>query len=127
MKQMEKKPKKILIVEDEKPLAKALNLKLTKTGVVVTNVYDGEEALAALEKNTFDYILLDLMIPKVDGFQILQELQKRKNATPVVVLSNLGQKEDVKRAQSFGAKSYFIKANTSLVKIVEFIKKEFGQ
>lgn len=116
--------KKILIAEDERPLAKALNLKLNKTGAKITSVYNGQEALNILEKEKFDYILLDLMMPIVGGFEVLEYIAKNKITTPVSVLSNLGQDEDIKRAKSLGAKFYFVKADTQLSKIVDLVKKE---
>lgn len=116
--------KKILIAEDERPLAKALSLKFTKTGAKVTSVYNGQEALKILQKEKFDYILLDLMMPIVGGFEVLEFLNKKKINTPVSVLSNLGQEEDVKHAKNLGAKNYFVKADSQLAKIVEYVKEE---
>lgn len=114
---------KILIAEDEKPMARALELKLNHSGFEAKAVYDGEEAIEALSKEKFDLLLLDLIMPKKDGFAVLEELKKRGNKIPVVISSNLGQDEDIKRAESLGAKDYFIKSNTPLTDIVENIKK----
>ena len=69
--------KKILVAEDEKPLARALQLKLSKSGFEVRNAFDGAEALEAVTKDKFDLVLLDLVMPKTDGFKFLEELQKQ--------------------------------------------------
>ncbi|PIV90711.1 response regulator [Candidatus Gracilibacteria bacterium CG17_big_fil_post_rev_8_21_14_2_50_48_13] len=116
-----KESKTILIVEDEKPLVHALQLKLGAQGFHVLTAEDGEAALALLETEQVDLILLDLVMPKVDGFQVLAALAKKGNTVPVVVASNLGQEQDVKRAKEFGVKDYFIKSNTSLADVVEKI------
>lgn len=115
------KKKKILIVEDEKPLSYALELKLQSAGFVTVTAKNGEEALAAISKESFDLVLTDLMMPKRDGFSVLEELQKQKNQTPVFVMSNLGQDEDMKRAKSLGAKEYFPKSTTPLSQIADRI------
>ncbi len=123
---MTKKQKKVLVAEDEKPLAKALNLKLTKMGFLVSSVFNGSDAIKALQKESFDFILLDLIMPEKDGFKVLSELQAKKNNTPVAVLSNLGQEEDIKRAKSLGALAYFVKADTPIQNIVNFVQEHIG-
>lgn len=117
---------KILIAEDEKPLAKALGLKLTKAGFAVTEASDGQEALDKVATTTFDLILLDLVMPKVDGFHFLAEVQKKGIKTPVIVLSNLGQNEDIKKATELGAVGFFVKASTPLAKILELVKSKLN-
>ncbi|MEE8131919.1 MAG: response regulator [Candidatus Paceibacterota bacterium] len=114
--------KKILIGEDEKPLARTMNLKLSKAGFAVTVAYNGEEALEAIKKDTFDLIILDIVMPKMDGFGLLVELRKMGNKTPVMITSNLSQPEDEKKAKDLGAQDYFIKSNVSLVQIVDHVK-----
>ncbi len=115
--------KKILIIEDEKPIARALELKLSHSGYEAAVAYNGAEGLAYLAKNKVDLILLDVIMPTMDGFTVLETLKKKGNKTPVVMLSNLSQEEDEKRAKELGAKDFFIKSNTPLVEIVGFIKK----
>jgi len=119
-------PKKILIVEDEKPLSHALDLKLQHEGFATTIAHNGEECLQHIENDTYDAILLDLMMPIVDGFKVLEELNKKTNKPVVFVLSNLSQREDESRALSLGAQKYFVKADTPLAVIVEEIKKALG-
>ena len=111
--------KKILIIEDEKPMALALEMKLTHAGFSTKTVFNGSDGVDLLAKETFDLILCDLIMPKMDGFTVLAILKDRKIKTPIIVLTNLSQKTDEKYAKSFGAKEFFIKSNTSLETIVE--------
>jgi DNA-binding response OmpR family regulator len=118
----ESEPKKILIIEDEKPLAHALELKLTHEGFVVTATGSGEEALTLLTKEHFDLILTDLIIPGVDGFKVLETVQDKKMKIPVIVMTNLNQEEDRKRASDLGATDFFVKSNSPISLIVEKVK-----
>ncbi len=115
---MPKQLKKILIIEDEKPMARALELKLAHAGFEAQSVGNGEEGLALLEKKNFDLILIDLVMPKLNGFGVLEEMKKKGIKTPVMVLSNLGQEEDEKRARALGAQEFFVKSNTPITDIV---------
>src|SRR5258708_2906481 len=115
--------KKILIVEDEKPLAHALELKLQKQGCIVTTAHDGQEGVKLLDSDSYDVLLLDLMMPVVDGFQVLEHLQNKASKPIVFVLSNLAQGEDEARTMQLGASKFFIKSNTPLSVIVEEIGK----
>ncbi|HTX87037.1 MAG TPA: response regulator [Candidatus Nanoarchaeia archaeon] len=114
--------KKILIVEDERLIAKPLALKLRFAGFEVANAYDGEEALLILEKEKFDLILLDLLMPKVDGFEFLSRLRSRGDQTSVIVASNLNQEKDISRVLELGVTSYYVKTDTSLDEIVDNVK-----
>lgn len=111
--------KKILIIEDEKPMARALELKLTHAGFKAVSAGNGEEGLAILEKGTFALVLLDLIMPKMDGFSVLETLKQKGIKIPAMILSNLSQEEDEKRAKALGAKEFFIKSNTPIATIVE--------
>ena len=115
--------KKILVTEDDKPLAKALELKLGHSGFDVTVAYDGDAAIELLKKEKFDLAILDLMLPKKNGFQVLEELQSQGIKIPVIVLSNLSQQEDLKRVKDLGATNYFVKSNTPINDVVEQVKK----
>lgn len=111
--------KRILVVEDEKALSHALNIKLSAEGYEVTIVEDGKEASEILEKEKFDLILLDIIMPKMDGFNLLMYMKGSGNTdTPVMVLSNLGQEEDIEKAKSLGATEYLVKANAPFARIV---------
>lgn len=114
--------KNVLIVEDERPLAHALDLKLQREGFKTMVASNGQEALDLIEKGNFDVVLLDMMMPVMDGFQVLQELQKKPKRPIVFVLSNLSQREDESRVLQSGAKKYFIKSDTPLSVIVEEVK-----
>jgi DNA-binding response OmpR family regulator len=116
--------KKILVIEDEKPLARALELKLSHEGFAVTCAQNGELALPILKVEKFSLIVCDLIMPKVDGFQVLEFVKENKIKTPVIILTNLSQVEDEKRARELGASEFFIKSNTSIIKIVEHIKEK---
>ena len=120
---MPSKQKKILIVEDERPMARALELKLENSGFKTRNVYDGKEALEVLKKNKFDLILLDLVMPNFSGFDLLLKLKQAKNKTPVIVSSNLGQEEDIKRSKDLSVLNHFVKSDTSIVELVSHIEK----
>ena len=118
--------KKILIAEDERPMARALVLKLKSEGFEAEAVYDGLEVVAVLEKQKYDLLLLDLIMPKLDGFGVLKALKEKKISVPIIVTSNLSQEEDAQKAKSLGAIDYLIKSDTSLAKIVERVKKILG-
>jgi len=122
---MPSKSKRILIVEDEKPMALALELKLNREGFEALAVFNGEEAIDALKKEKFDLVLMDLVMPKMDGFQLLEEMQKLKISVPAVVLSNLSQAEDEKKAKQLGAKGFYIKSNTPISEIVGHVRDLF--
>ncbi|MDD5416178.1 MAG: response regulator [Candidatus Daviesbacteria bacterium] len=115
--------KKILIVDDEKPLARVMSLKLNSAGYSTSTVFSGEEALAAVSKEHFDLIILDLMMTKKDGFYVLSELNKLGIKTPVVVASNLSQKEDVEKAKKLGVVDYLVKSDVTLVEMVDRVKQ----
>ncbi len=118
--------KKILIVEDEKALATVLNLKLKNSGFETVVVYNGDDALALLKKDPFDLMLIDIMMPKRDGFSVLEDLKKQGNTTPMFVMSNLGQEEDIAHVKSLGAKEYIIKADTSPAEIAQKVSSFLG-
>ena len=116
--------KVVLIVEDEKPMAKTLDLKLQSAGFSTMIANDGQSALDILDKNKIDLVLLDLIIPQIDGFTVLKELKKRKKKIPpIIIISNLGQENDLNLAKSFGVIDYFIKVNTPMAEIVDKVKE----
>lgn len=115
--------KKILIIEDEKTLARALELKLTYSNFAVSVAFNGEDGIKLLEKKIFDLILLDLIMPKMDGFAVLETLKIKRIKTPVMVLTNLGQDNDVRRTKEFGVKEFLIKSNTPIATIVARVVK----
>jgi len=115
--------KRILIIEDEKTLARALELKLTRSGFSVSAVFNGEDGIKCAQDESFDLILLDLIMPKMDGFMVLEAFKERGVKTPVMILTNLNQENDMKRTKEFGAKEFIIKSNTPIAIIVERVTK----
>lgn len=113
---------RILVAEDEPAIAKALELKLTHAGYQVTLAADGEAALAQIKDGKFDMLLLDLIMPKTDGFGVLEALQGKKSKLKVIVLTNLGQEEDLARAKKLGATDYFVKADTPIADVVAHVE-----
>ncbi len=114
--------KTILIVEDERPLAHALQMKLKSEGYQTKVVMNGTDALEEAKKGGIALILLDLIMPLMDGFGVLQELKARGSTTPVIVLSNLGQDEDKAKAKELGATEYYVKSNIPIAEIITHIK-----
>ena len=114
--------KKILLVEDDNFLSELLSKKLIESQATVTRAANGEEAISIIKSNPkFDLILLDLMLPKIGGFEVMEAINgdEKAKGTPVIILSNLGQKNDVEKGVSLGAKKFLVKAILSLDEIVD--------
>ena len=114
--------KKILIAEDEKAYSRALVLKLGKAGYDVKSVENGEEALALLKNEKFDLLLLDLIMPKVNGFSVLEEIKRLELKLPVMVLSNLTQEEDKKKINEFLVIDFIEKSETPIIDVIQKIQ-----
>jgi two-component system, OmpR family, alkaline phosphatase synthesis response regulator PhoP len=110
--------KKVLIAEDERPIANALELKLKNLGYDVCVAHDGEEAWELLQHQAFDVSLIDLVMPKMDGFELLTHIRENHINTISIVTSNLSQQEDIARARSLGASDYIVKAEMPLQQII---------
>lgn len=113
-----------MVVEDDALLTSVLTEALKKEGLDVANVMNGNEVLEVAKKFQPNIILLDLILPGLDGFGVLGQLkadEQTKNIS-VAVMSNLDDVGDIKSAKALGAEEYFIKANTLLEKIVDFVK-----
>jgi len=119
---MSDRPKSILVIEDEKSLAGALELKLLKEGYQVTVAYDGKAGLECMARRSYDVALLDLMMPVMDGFEVLTAARKIPAAPVFIVLSNLTQPQDIDRCMKLGARKFFVKSEISLAAIVEEIE-----
>lgn len=121
----------ILIIEDDKFLRDLITQKLQREGFATTEAMDGEEGLKVARENKPDLILLDLILPGIDGFEILKRIKNDKTTAqiPVIVLSNLGQKEDMNRAISLGAEDFMVKAHFTpgeiIMKIKSILKKKY--
>ncbi len=124
-------PRKILLVEDDTFLSSLLKNRLQKENFEVSVAKDGEEALAFLKTNKPDLILLDLILPKKSGFEVMEDIrsdpQIQSEGLPIIIISNLGQPEDVTRGQDLGAVEYFVKAKTSIDELVFRIKEFLSQ
>ena len=119
---MFEKKKKILVLEDEPALSKALCIKLKNDGFEPILCENGEDAIQEIDTGKFDLVILDLVIYGVDGFEVLKYSKKKNADVPVFVVSNLSQKEDMDRVFEMGANKYFIKSNVSLTEILEEVK-----
>jgi len=121
--------KKILLVEDDPFLIDIYQKKLKDSGFKVEVAKDGEKALEIVKEKNFDLMLLDIVLPKIDGWKILEEIREMKKEKKglekmkIVIWSNLGEKEDVKKGFSLGAASYLIKANFTPSEVVREIEK----
>src|SRR3989344_3126125 len=105
------RPIRILIVDDDRQLNRTLEFQLSKAGFITKTAFDGEAGLEILKKEKFDLIFLDLVMPKLPGFDVLATMRQLGIDTPVVVLSMLRQEEDVRRAKDLGANEYLIKSS----------------
>ncbi|MEK9150876.1 MAG: response regulator [Patescibacteria group bacterium] len=116
---------KILVVEDDQFLASLLKNRLQKEGFDVLLAKDGEEALNILESTQPELVLLDIILPKKSGFEVMEEVREnpKLEKLAVVIISNLGQPEDMVRGQQLGAIEYFIKAKTPLDELIKKIKE----
>ena len=116
--------KKILIVEDDNFLRSLTAKRLEKEGYTVAVAVDGESALVTAQDEQPDLILLDLLLPGLDGFGVLGKLKAHNDLkkVPVIVFSNLGQKEDIEKAKLLGADQFLIKANFTLDDVMDKIK-----
>jgi two-component system phosphate regulon response regulator PhoB/two-component system alkaline phosphatase synthesis response regulator PhoP len=119
---------KILIVEDDEFLRSLTAKRLTKEGFEVGAAVDGETAVPTATEFKPDLILLDLLLPGVNGFEVLQQLQTNEalKKVPVIVFSNLGQKQDIEKATSLGAVDFLIKANFTLDDLILKINTRLG-
>lgn len=117
--------KTILIVEDDAFAVKAHQLRLEREGIAVEVVATGTEAMVRLEKTPPHVVLLDLMLPGASGFDILAAIKKSPTwkDVPAIILSNLGQPEDIAQAKSLGANEYLLKANVRIDDVVDVIRK----
>lgn len=118
---MDKKP--ILIIEDDKAYANVYKIKLESEGYEVVVAYDGDAGLQELRKRKFDLLVLDLVMPGKNGFELLAEIRADSalKDTKVLVATNLSQDVDKEKAKKFGA-DYFVKSDISIHEMVEKIK-----
>lgn len=120
--------KKILFIEDESALQRAVTRILVEEGYQVFSALDGEIGLKLVWQELPDLVLLDLVLPKKDGFEVLQALKQNKETThiPVVILTNLEGGMEIERVLALGATTYLVKTNYRLEEVVEKIKQILG-
>lgn len=116
---------KILIIEDDKFLRELIARKLQSESFEMVLAMDGESGLELAVKERPDVVLLDLILPGIDGFEVLAKIKKDEtiSSIPVIILSNLGQKDDIEKGMSLGAADYLIKAHFTPNEIVEKIRQ----
>ena len=116
--------RRVLLAEDDRFLRRAAEARLRRHGLEVLTAVDGEEALRIARAERLDLVLLDVVMPKLEGFEVLK-LLKEDEATasiPVIVLSNLGQERDVAQAKALGAVAFLVKAHLSLQDLVDRVE-----
>jgi len=115
---------KILIIEDDHFLSSILKTRLEKEGLAVLQAYDGDEGLAMVRKERPALVLLDLIMPKMSGFEVLEGISSdpELSSTPVMIASNLGQDSDIQKARNLGAMDYYVKVRTSIDELAQMVK-----
>ena len=118
---------KILIIEDDRSLQAALIEALRQDGYDTMSAYDGEEGVLKANTEKPDLILLDLILPKKDGFEVVEEIKKSPvKDTPVLILTNLEEIDNVQKALDLGANTFMVKSDFSLRDIIEKIKEQLA-
>jgi DNA-binding response OmpR family regulator len=117
--------KKILVIEDDKMIGAMYKTKLESSGFEAMWSEDGAAGLESVKKEMPDMILLDIILPKLDGFTVLEELKKdnKTKSIPVIILTNLGTEEDVEKGQKLGAVDYIVKANLTPTEVVDKVNQ----
>jgi len=124
----EKGPKEILLIEDEELIITLLQRKLEKEGYKVSVARDGVEGMEKMKEARPDLILLDIVMPRMGGFEVMEEMRKDEDlrAIPVVVISNSGQPVELDRAKRMGARDWLIKTEFDPKEVVNKVKKQIG-
>ncbi|KKR04079.1 MAG: Response regulator receiver protein [Parcubacteria group bacterium GW2011_GWF2_39_13b] len=122
-------PKKILIIEDEEILLNILKKKLIDEKYEVLTALDGEEGLQIMKEKKPDLILLDILMPKKNGFEVMEEMIKDpelKNI-PIIIVSNSGQPVELERAKSLGAKDCLVKTEFDPQEVIDKVREQIGE
>jgi CheY-like chemotaxis protein len=119
---------RVLIIEDDRFLRRACEASLRQQGFEVSTAVDGEAGLTAVQQDLPDVVLLDLLMPKLTGLEVLRALKadERTRAVPIVILSNSSRPEDREHVMALGAVSYLIKSNLSLREVGDYIRGLLG-
>ncbi|OGZ45792.1 MAG: hypothetical protein A3C84_03270 [Candidatus Ryanbacteria bacterium RIFCSPHIGHO2_02_FULL_48_12] len=120
---------KIVLVEDDEILSKVLYIEFTDAGFEVSQAFDGEVGLELVRSKRPDLVLLDVILPKKQGFAVLEELKKspETKTIPVIMLTLLGEDEDIKKGLRLGADDYFVKSSHAVGEIIEKVKSFFAK
>ncbi len=120
---------KVLVIEDDKFLREMITRKLAKDGYEVSEALDGKQGLEKMRELKPDLILLDLIMPNVGGFEVLEQAKEDDEIKdiPIVILSNLGQKSEVERGIQLGAEDFLIKAHFTPKEIINKVKENLGE
>jgi len=121
--------KRIIIIEDEEILANLLYKKLKTEGYEVSRAQNGKKGLNLIKKNKPDLILLDIIMPEMDGFEMMEILSKDKELKkiPIIIISNSGQPVEISRAQKLGVRDWLIKAQFDPQEVVDKVTKQIGK
>jgi CheY-like chemotaxis protein len=121
--------KKILIVEDDNFVAEVYSTKLLEMGHEVKIAQNGEEGLGLVEKEKPDLILLDIIMPVMGGIEMLEELKKKEEwkDIPVILLTNVGEKESIQKTRNLGVQDYLIKSHFTPAEVIEKIESIIGK
>ena len=120
--------KSILVVEDDQFLRDLIVKKLEEEGLNIIQAVDGEEGLQFIKENKPALVLLDLILPGIDGFEVLKQVKSDPETKdiPIIILSNLGQKDDIERGLELGARDFMVKAHFTPEEIVKKTKEVLG-
>ena len=123
------KKTKIIIIEDDEVLARVLYTELSTAGFDVSQAFDGEAGLEMVRSKHPDLVMLDLILPKKHGFEVLEDLKKSPDtkAIPVILLTLLGEDDDIKKGLKLGADDYIVKADHPVAEIIEKVKNFFAK
>jgi len=117
---------KILLIEDEEVISELLQKKIAMEGYDISVAEDGEEGLKMMKENKPDLILLDIIMPKMGGFDVMEEMQRDKELKeiPIIIISNSGQPVEIDRAKELGVKDFLIKTEFDPQEVIDKIKRQ---
>jgi DNA-binding response OmpR family regulator len=116
--------KKVMVIEDDRFLSSLIKARIEKDGIIVIQSFDGEDAIKRLPEERPDLVILDLIMPKANGFEVLKAISliPGLERTPVVIVSNLAQDSDIEKARQLGAREYFVKVKISIDDLISKIE-----
>lgn len=122
-----KSSKKIIIIEDELILAEALKERLTNSGYDIFVAYNGEDGLDRIKKNKPDLLILDILLPGINGYDVMRKLQEEKIDIPILVVSNSGQPVEIEKSREMGVIDFIVKVDFSLEDVERKVKGIIGE